>query len=224
MAKSSPFEGIHKQLGARFAEYDGWRLPQDYGDPAAERTALSTASAAFDLCSFGRFSIPASGAAGLTGLLAGGALLPEDGTWLQFQFNGMGSVRIARIRNQYLLLSLPEHRQEVLERTQQARIATVDVTDKTGMLGVYGPDAFRAISKIVPLDLSDLVPGSAVSHSFFMITVTALRGSWLDIDGLELICPASAAGLAAGAIAKYHKQQNIVPAGMDCLIQALRND
>lgn len=224
MAKSSPFEGIHKQLGARFAEYDGWRLPQDYGDPAAERAALSTSSAAFDLCSFGRFSIPVAGAAGLTGLLTGGTLLPEDGTWIRSEMNGTGFVRIARIRNQYLMLTRPEHRQVVLEGIQKSGIAAVDVTDKTGMLGVYGPDAFRAISKIVPLDLSELVPGSAVSHSFFMITVTALRGSWLNVDGLELICPSSAAGLAAGAIARYHKQQNIVPAGMDCLIQALGND
>jgi glycine cleavage system aminomethyltransferase T len=56
-----------------------------------------------------------------------------------------------------------------------------------------------------------------------MISVTALRGGWAGSDGLELICPTSAAGLAAGAIAKYHKQQNITPAGMDCLMRAIEN-
>lgn len=223
MAKSSPFEGVHQQLGARFAEYDGWRLPQDYGDPAGERAALSNSSAAFDLCSFGRFSVPVAGAGGLTGLLTAGTSLPEDGTWVRSAMDGTGLVRIARIRNQYLVLTRPQDRQAMQERIQKAGIAAVDVTDKTGMLGVYGPDAFRAISKIVPLDFSELAPGSAVSHSFFMITVTVLRGGWLNTDGLELICPASAAGLAGGAIAKYHKQQNIVPAGMDCLLQALAN-
>ncbi len=222
MAKSSPFDGVHQQMGAQFAEYDGWRLPKNFGDPAAERGALTQSSAAFDLCSFGRFSVPVAGAAALAGLLAEGAL-PDDGAWIRTSMNGSGPVRTARIRNQYLVLTMPGGRQAALERMQKAGIAAVDVTDKTGMLGVYGPDAFRAVSKIVPLDLSELTPGSAVSHSFFMITVTVLRGGWLNTDGLELICPASAAGLAAGAIAKYHKQQNIVPAGMDCLIQAIGN-
>lgn len=222
MAKSSPFEGVHQQMGAQFAEYDGWRLPKDYGNPAAESGALSQSSAAFDLCSFGRFSVPAAGATALAGLLAEGTL-PDDGAWIRTSMNGTGPIRAARIRNQFLVLTMPSSRQAVSERMQKAGIAAVDVTDKTGMLGVYGPDAFRAVSKIIPLDLSELEPGAVVSHSFFMITVTALRGGWLNTDGLELICPASAAGLAAGAIAKYHKQQNIVPAGMDCLIHALGN-
>ena len=40
MARPSPFQVVHEKMGARFAEYDGWRLPKDYGDTAAERQAL----------------------------------------------------------------------------------------------------------------------------------------------------------------------------------------
>ena len=57
--------------------------------------------------------------------------------------------------------------------------------------------------------------------SFFMISITIIRGAWTDDDGIELICPASAAPLAAGAVAKYHARENITPAGMDCLLDAM---
>jgi aminomethyltransferase len=228
MAKSSPFEGVHKQLSANFAEYDGWRLPKDYGNPAAETTALQQSAAAFDLSSFGRFSIPVSAAPALTGLIPPSVALPDDGTWIRTTLNGSLAVRISRIRNQFLVFSLPSMRSSLFDTlTKQVNLtggSVNDLTEKTGMLALYGPTAFASISKIIPMDLSGLQPGCVVTHSFFMISITALRGGWVGSDGLELICPSSAAGLAAGAVAKYHKQQNITPAGMDCLMRAIENN
>ncbi len=227
MAKSSPFESIHKQLSANFAEYDGWRLPKDYGNPAAETAALQQSAAAFDLSSFGRFGVSVSAAQALTGLIPPSVVLPDDGTWIRTTLNSSHAVRIARIRNQFLVFSLPSMRSSLFDTLTKQVTPTGgsvnDLTEKTGMLALYGPTAFASISKIIPLDLSDLRPGCVVTHSFFMISVTALRGSWTKRDGLELICPTSAAALAAGAIAKYHKQQNITPAGMDCLMRAIEN-
>jgi glycine cleavage system aminomethyltransferase T len=40
MTKSSPFESVHKKLGANFAEFDNWLLPSDYGDIATETKAI----------------------------------------------------------------------------------------------------------------------------------------------------------------------------------------
>jgi len=54
-----------------------------------------------------------------------------------------------------------------------------------------------------------------------MIPLTMIRGSWLGGDGVELICPVSAAGLAAGAISKYRDKANITPSGMECLADAM---
>ena len=46
---------------------------------------------------------------------------------------------------------------------------------------------------------------------------------WLGTDGLELICPAQAGPIAAGAVAKYRHKYNITPAGMDALLAAIAN-
>lgn len=70
MAKVSPFETVHKQLGARFGEFDGWTLPADFGDVQVETEALRSHCAVVDLSSFGRLSIKGSGAAAFaSGLL-----------------------------------------------------------------------------------------------------------------------------------------------------------
>ncbi len=57
MSKSSPFESVHERLGANFGEYNGWRLPSDFGDVAAESESLYSNCAAFDLCSFGKIIV-----------------------------------------------------------------------------------------------------------------------------------------------------------------------
>ena len=59
--------------------------------------------------------------------------------------------------------------------------------------------------------------------SFMMLSFTLLRGSWLAADGVEVICPAAAGSLVAGAVAKYRHKYNITPAGMDCLNDSMKN-
>ena len=54
MLKTSPFDAIHRQLGARFREYGGWSLPADFGNPQAELLAIEQHCAVVDLSSFGR--------------------------------------------------------------------------------------------------------------------------------------------------------------------------
>jgi glycine cleavage system aminomethyltransferase T len=128
-----------------------------------------------------------------------------------------------------MLLTRADEREAVygLVSSQASRegfdeIIVKDITEQTGMMGIYGPEAFASVSKILPMDIGELTVGRMMSISFFMITVTLLRGSWVGLDGVELICPSSVGPMAAGAVAKYHKKANITPAGMECLEKAIR--
>ncbi len=230
MSLSSPFERVHERMGARFNEYDGWRLPADFGDPAAENVALQTGSAAFDLSSFGRIAVKGGDAERLVSALAGETALPHDEQWrLIPDLDGSGPLRIGCVKGGWLILTLPWRRADVIERinslaasAEPSGVSIADMTEKTAMLGIYGPKSFAAIAKILPFDLSDLAPGGIRAMSFLMITITILRGGWTRADGVELICPAPAAPMAAAAVAKYQQRENIVPAGMDCLADALK--
>jgi len=225
MPLTSPFEKVHERMGAAFAEYDGWRLPKDFGEPAAERAALEGGCAAFDLSSFGRISVKGEGAESLIKAISGGET-PWDGRWVWSASHDVGRLRIACSRGSYLVLTPPSEKQAILERIRTmsapAGPDVADMTENTAMLGVYGPESLGAVTRILPFDLSGLELGGVRAMSLLMIHVTILRGSWTEGDGVEIICPAQAAPLAGGAVAKYQQRERIVPAGMDCLMAAMR--
>jgi len=226
MPLSSPLESVHKRMGANFSEYDGWSLPKDFGDPSAERAALENGCAAFDLSSFGRIAVKGNGADQVAKEVVGDpALPPAEGRWVWVGSGDGRRLRLGRVKGGWLVLTPPARRQEILTAVEsiagERQLSIADLTEKTAMLGIYGPRAVEAVDNILPLDISTVEPASIRVMSFFMISVTIIRGAWTGGDGIELICPASAAPMAAGAVAKYHERQNITPAGMDCLIDAM---
>jgi len=232
MAKSSPFEVIYERLGANFSEYDGWRLPEDFGDAAAESKALLEGSAAFDLSSFGRIRVTGAGGWGLLDrLLLGGGKEMEIDKWawsvICRESGGGYVVRLVRTNKGYIVFTMPAETQSVLSLLQaeaggeSGGVKVVDITEQTALMGIYGPKAVGAVDRILPLDVSKIEPFCVLSMSVFMMKITIIRGSWVGLDGLELLFPASAAVMAAGAVAKYHKQAGIVPAGMFCLQNAM---
>ncbi len=234
MSKSSPFEAVHKILGANFAEYDGWLLPAGYGQISAEAEALERGCAAFDLSSFGRITIKGThGEALMKRLLAGGADKCCRGRWIWAGLSdgpaGAGQMlRVGRTDEGFIVFTLPAQRQTVLSLAQsltdEAGLADVkieDITAKSAMLGIYGPEAVRSAGSILPFDIAGIGAGGIEKISLFMVSATIIRGSWTGADGVEIACPASVAQMAGAVVAKYHKRANITPAGMDCLKEAI---
>jgi aminomethyltransferase len=205
--------------------YHGWRLPAHYESVDIEQQALEQHCAAFDLCGFGRVSIKGPDAAKLLHKMGLIDIPPQASQQWNWTKHGKQLYRVAAMRNEYILFSMPGH--EVLEKVRKAaaheKLDTqiTDLAEKTAFLGLYGPKAFDSMSKLLPFDIDELTPGAAIPVSFFMMNFILLRGSWLGTDGLELICPISAAGLVGASIAKYRKKYDITPAGMDCLLAAM---
>lgn len=234
MPIQTPFKPIHDRLGANFAEFDGWSLPADFGDLDAENAGLHTNSAVFDLSSFARITLKGPDTKKLLDyLLATNIHNLSNDKWLWSIIcdeNGhiASIVRIAQTNNGYHIFTPPATGQIVLELINKAAISTntestqiADITEKTGMLGLYGPKAVETLDAILPFDITEIGPGDVKTMSFFMISVTIVRGSWLGVDGVELICPQGACAMAAGALAKYRDRLNIAPAGMKTLKTAL---
>lgn len=237
MSKSSPFEAVHKVLGANFAEYDGWRLPADYGDRTAEAEALAQGCVAFDLSSFGRITIKgAQGEILMDRLLAGGADKCCQGKWMWAGLSDGRAgadkmLRVGKVGADFAVFTLPAQREAVLRLaeslTDEAGLADVkidDITAKSAMLGLYGPEAVRSAGSILPFDIAGIGAGGIEKISLFMISATIIRGSWLGTDGVEIMCPASVAQMAGSVVAKYHKRANITLAGMDCLKGAIAKE
>ncbi|NLK40751.1 MAG: hypothetical protein GX298_01690 [Planctomycetes bacterium] len=230
MAKISPFNTVHKQLGARFEEFDGWTLPADFGDITEESAALRSHCAVVDLSSFGRLSLSGPDLAVVgNGLLEDGKLFDGRWKWATLSKTGIGlPCRLGRLNGEVFVFTPPgtvEGAAEAIGRFVQNNgynVSVTNVTDKTAMLGLYGPAAVQSIKDVLPFDISDLEDGDIRRMSFFMISFTLIRGSWLPGDGLELICPATAGPLAASVVAKYRHKKNLTPAGMNSLLSAMQ--
>ena len=228
MLKKSPFEPVHRQLDARFGEYSGWSLPADYGDLKAESQAIDEHCAVVDLCSFGRVYLKGDKTKDVLGSVfteKSGSFVADSWVWAKGAFDGADILcRVVRINGDFIVLTPPEKVESVkktLESACNGSISIADMTEKTAMLGLYGPSAFDSMRGVLPFDIDHLDAGDVDKFSFFMIPFTLMRGSWLGTEGLELICPAQAGPVAAGAVAKYRHKHNITPAGMDCLLGAM---
>jgi len=225
----SPFNVVHQKLDANFGIFDGWSLPADFGDTGAESKALSESCAVVDLCSFGRIQISGKAAKETINTLfsaENGKIRPDSWAWAKpIDYNGKTLCRIFRLNGGYTLLTQPSQTDSLCQWVQSAAeegVSVTNVTNKTAMLGLYGPKAFDSMRGVLPFDIDHLDTGDVEKISFMMLSFTLLRGSWLDTEGLELICPAAAGPLAAGAVAKYRHKHNITPAGMDSLRRAIQ--
>ncbi len=219
MIKTTPLESLHIQLGAEFTEYYGWTMPQSFAGLNDELAGLACSSAAFDLCPFSRISVSGSDCDEMiTAAFPDAAAVCED-CWEWASADKQ--VRIAKTGEKYLVMVHPKVSSAILERLKSIgtrfKVNISDCTEKTAMIGIYGPDSYQTLSRIVPLDISGISErGSILTMSVFMMSFTVVRGSWLGTDGVELICPVSASKFATQAIEKYHKRENIVPAGVTC--------
>lgn len=227
--RKSPFDIVHQQLGANFSSYDGWQMPSDYGDPPLEVQALTESCAVLDLCSFGRIQVNGKNAKETINKVIStekGTILTERWKWAKTTDSNHDFLcRVFRLNGNYIILTKPSQTNDFIQMLSVVSnddTAIIDLTDKTAMLGLYGPKAFESIQGVLPFDISHLDVNDAERMSFMMMSFTILRGSWLNGDGLELICPVAAGPLIAGAVAKYRHKHNITPAGMDTLICAMQ--
>src|SRR5690554_3279985 len=109
MAKISPFNTVHKQLGARFDEFDGWTLPADFGDASIETNALRSHCAVVDLSSFGRLSLSGPDAATCANrLLEKGKLFDQRWKWATLSQTGINlPCRLGRLNGEVFVFTPP---------------------------------------------------------------------------------------------------------------------
>lgn len=226
MLRSSPFEQVHRQLGARFETYHGWSLPADFGSPDEETDAIRNHCAVVDLSSFGRIQVKGESVKDKLNSLFNiekGAFKPDQWTWAKTSWMDRElCCRVIRINGDFILLTLPDQTEHIQSAVESVCAEPIDVTEKTAMLGIYGPSSYDSVRQILPFDIDYLDSGDVEKKSLMMIPFTLIRGSWLSGEGMELICPSAAGPLAAGAVAKYRHKHNITPAGMESLQNAMK--
>src|SRR5512136_2255197 len=60
--KHTPLHSLHGQRAAKMAEFQGWTLPVQFGDPADEHHAVRAAAGLFDVGFLGKIELAGKGA------------------------------------------------------------------------------------------------------------------------------------------------------------------
>jgi glycine cleavage system aminomethyltransferase T len=153
-AARSLLERRAREAGARIVERDGWRIPADYGDPAAEAERLRTSVGYADRSALGKLELQAD--PGELASQAGAELRPgwatrmDDGWWCPLT------------NRRALRLTEPAATRAERERLEAAGASVVDLTAGFAALLIAGPLARETFARLSALDLRpDATPSGA---------------------------------------------------------------
>ena len=196
--RSLPLEDVHRGLGAAFGDVAGWRLPLDYGDPAAEQRAVRTAAGVVDWSAEGKTRIDgADRTSFLDGVLTNdmGALAQGCGMHaaaLDHRGRVRGDVVVYHGGDHYFLTTEPEATAPVLAHLNQLLVSDdatlTDVTARRAAFGLFGPRS--------PEIAANLLGGPPPAEAYRVVAaeragtpVVLARSPRLGGDGFELWVP-----------------------------------
>ena len=152
-----PLDEMHRQLGAEMMERDGWWVPANYGDPAAEYDIVRTGAGAglIDLSPRGRIEVSGAEAVQfLNGMITNDVKTLADGAWMAAAFPTVqgrlvASVRVTNRGGAFLFdteLATHERVLKTLERfTLAGDFKVRDITGETALLSVQGAGAAEIV-------------------------------------------------------------------------------
>lgn len=151
VAKQSPLKEQHQANGAHFVEEEGWILPLDFGDPAAEYRVVRSQVGILELCHRGilRFT-GADRLSYLQGMVSNDVkqLPPGEGTHaavLDVQGKILADVRIFCLEDSFLLDLWEPLKEKILTHLNRYLIAdNVEISDLTGQYGIVSLQGAKA--------------------------------------------------------------------------------
>lgn len=218
----------HAALGARFDVALGWSLPMEYGDVAAEHSAIREGVALLDRSHRSRLLVSGTDAMDVLKAVVAGRVdeLDEGRAMRSVVLDERGRIRdvvlVARTGGiSYMVAGEPTQRFETLSRLERAVQTDYDArvddrTESTCSLGIAGPGAGAFVQE----HLSDALPARLPSlhvamFEFHGFRTLAMRTSDTGEDGFEImLAPAVMQHLleslrAAGAGIAGHSAQEI---------------
>ena len=102
-----------------------------------------------------------------------GVIFEDRWTWGSIETDlGQTVCRVARLNGDFMLLTPPARDgavQSVLEKRLGGAGTLTNITEKTAMLGLYGPNSFESMRGVLPFSIDELDRGDVSRMSFFML-------------------------------------------------------
>lgn len=228
MAKSTPFHDFHVSAGAKLVDYAGWEMPLMYRGIVAEHQQTRNSGSIFDVSHMGRLYFSGKGAPKLLDRVLtrkiSDQLVGQSRYSLVCNEAGgiLDDVIVSRDTKNWLVVCNAANRQKILQHVTAIRSAEdfdcdiSDQTEATAMIALQGPKVIDRVAGILPVDVKQMKRYRFESTSFMLIKFTVFRSGYTGEDGIELILPAKAGGMAMKMLGGKLDKENatIMPAGL----------
>lgn len=225
--KRTPFYDIHVALGAKMVPFAGYDMPVQYSGITEEHHAVRQAAGMFDVSHMGEFILKGPHALDLVQKVTSNdaSVLTEGKVQYSCMPNDTGGIvddlLVYRLDSETFMLVVNASNIEKdwnwISRHNEWGVEMKDISDRTALLAVQGPDAARLLQVLTSEDLS------AISYYTFrrgvfagipnvIISATGYTGA----GGFELYFDEQHAATVWNAIMQAGKPFGLMPAGLGC--------
>ena len=223
--KRTPFYPIHEQLGAKILPFAGYEMPITYAGVIAEHECVRNSVGVFDVSHMGEFILRGNHALDLIQkVTSNDASKLTDGKIQYSCFpNDRGGIvddlLVYRIKDdQYMLVvnaSNISKDWKWLKEQDTWGVEMEDISDRTALLAIQGPNAAAVLQKLTDLNLADMAyytfaKGSLAGISNVLISATGYTGA----GGFEIYFDNEHAETIWNAIFEAGAEFGIQPAGL----------
>jgi aminomethyltransferase len=208
MPLRTPFYDFHVQAGAKMVEYAGWEMPLLYRGIIQEHLHTREQASLFDISHMGRIRFGGRDAMALldrtvTRRIADQAVGVSRYSLVCNDAGGvMDDVIVSRDKADWLVVCNAANRLKLLAhfnavaKSGGMEVSIDDQTERTAMLALQGPVAIDRLADVLPFDLRAMKRYTFETATVVFIPLTIFRSGYTGEDGIELILPAKAAGMA----------------------------
>lgn len=210
----SPLHSYHIEHGAQLVEYAGWQMPIRYASIQDEHRQVRTSGGLFDVSHMGRVKMSGLHTKRLLERLCTRRIGNMTAGQCRYSMvcNEQGGVRDDVIVNrmdedEFLVVVNASNREKLLTHFEEVRTAHEwkvkidDQTMSTAMVALQGPRVMDMISK-VSSEIPTLKRYRFTVKNLLVLKLIVSRTGYTGEDGVEVILPAKAVGMALKLLLK----------------------
>ena len=198
--KQTALTQLHKDLGAKMAEFAGYEMPIVYSGQVEEHHTVRNAVGVFDVSHMGEFVLKGAGAAALIQKVTSNdvyALSPGKAQYSCLPNENGGIVDDLLVYHledgNYMLVvnaSNIEKDWNHIMKYNTENVEMINISDNTSLLAIQGPKAIEALQSLTDVDLSSIGYYTFTKHRFagignVIISATGYTGA----GGFEIYFP-----------------------------------
>ncbi|MBM7115374.1 glycine cleavage system aminomethyltransferase GcvT [Archangium primigenium] len=223
MARQTPLNAVHRELGGRMVDFAGWDMPVQYSSIIGEHETVRTAVGLFDVSHMGEIEFSGPGALETANKLITNDLSKcADGQALYAGLlNDAGGfvddVVAYRFSPERILIVVNASNKDKDFAWMRARaegVQPVDRSDDYAQIAVQGPKAVGLVQRLTPVDLTPVGTYRFTEGPVAGIACIISRTGYTGEDGFELYCAPGDAAALWRALLKEGEADGVKPCGL----------